>query len=256
MFATPQGWRIERMSDVVVLASQYGAGSIVVEENVRHAGIVPAIPGAERASTCEGERALVSANLAVVVLDDTLIRIEGRPADSAGARPVANAIQDIVQSTRVFLGEARRRRFWYEPPAGWWLTPAVSGEDTWLAPQYPHTRSALTVTHALPVAAREHVSIVKTLLGTAEDGKQPAKPAPISTERGLTGQCWTRTITASDGVEVQVAVTALTDGRFDYFARALGADPMQVLAPVLASIEPLPRPAPRAATSVMAHWVA
>ena len=256
MFAPPDGWRVERMSDVVVLASRYGAGTIIVEENLRYAGIAPTLDGAARVATCEAERALVTATHAVVLLDDTFIRIEGRPADAASRSAVAAAIRDIVSSTRVFLGEIRRRRFWYEPPSGWWLSPASSGEDIWLAPQYPQVRTALTMPRALPVSSREHVSIAKTLLGAAEDGKAAPRSSAISTERGLTGQCWMRTITAADGVAVHMAVAALTDGRFDYFARVMAPDPMAVLAPVLASIEPLPRPTATASTSVMAHWVA
>lgn len=250
MFTAPEGFTVARKTDVILLVSP--AGSIAVDEHLDYTGAEPTLVGGERVVTCEGERAVVTATEALVLLDDTYIRIEGRPADAAGASVIAKAVRDIATSTRACLGESRRRRFWYEAPREFDLG-TDHGVDTWLAPTYPAERSAVTVPRAMPIAAREHVSMVKTLLDTSED--VPPSTA-ISPRRGLRGQLWQRSLTAPDGVQVTIAVVALTDGRYDYFVRAIGPDPMRVLAPLIASIEPLPRRPAFASSSAMAHWAA
>lgn len=250
MFTLPEGFTVARKTDVTLLVAQ--AGSITVEEHLEHTGAEPTLAGAERVVTCEGERALVTATEALVLLDDTYIRIEGKPADAAGASVIAKAVRDIATSTRACLGEARRRRFWYDAPREFELGTDC-GVDTWLAPTYPAERAAVTVPRAMPIAAREHISMVKTLLDTSED--IPVATA-ISPRRGLRGQLWQRSLTARDGVRVTIAVVALTDGRYDYFVRAIGPDPMRLIAPLIASIEPLPRRPAFASASAMAHWAA
>ena len=156
MFSVRAGWQVVRSQDAVELAAP--DGKIVVHEGLHSAGLtgdlvtamhIPGFrlePGSvEHVVTCEGELGLVAAGqageailkLGFVLADDTYTRVIGRAASSETAGLVASVVRDIVISTRMFLGNPRRRRFRYVPPAGWRHKPNSSGEDTWLAPDYP-----------------------------------------------------------------------------------------------------------------------
>jgi hypothetical protein len=258
MWIPPDGWRIEHGEDASVLVSPDGTGRIVLQEGLRPVGVdigalirSLAIPGfalesTERVVTCEGERALIASGRAVgapielgfVLLDDTYARVIGHAAGDRAA--LATVVRQLVVSTRAFLGVPRRRGFWYVAPRAWARTDTGSGDETWLAPEYPKHRASITVARALPIAAREVVSIVRQML----EGATVPSPAVASTHRGLAGSRWTRTIISDDGIGLVVVVVALTDSTYDYFVRAImPASEVAVFDELLESIEPVTRPA-------------
>jgi hypothetical protein len=271
MWTPPDGWTATHGKDATVLVSPDGTGRIVLQEGLRPVGDhidalvrALAIPGfmldsAERAVTCEGERALIASGraagapieLGFVLLDDTYARVIGHAAGDRAA--FAAVVRRLVVSTRAFLGTPRRRGFWYVAPHGWTRTDTGSGDETWLAADYPKQRASITVARALPIAAREHVSMVRQLL----EGAMLPSSTLASTHRRLTGSRWTRTITSDDGIELVVVVVALTDSTYDYFARAiLPAAELAVFDELLETIEPVaPPPAIQYAdTAVLSFW--
>lgn len=272
MWTIPKGWKVEHRSDALVLSRDRGAGRIVIQEGLRPVGTIDELVAAielprfelERASiehlaTCEGERAVVARGhvrelafeLGFVLLDDTYVRMTGHGPGTA------EVLRELVVATRAFLGRARRRTFSYAPPPGWTRLRSGSGDDTWLAPGYPALRGSITVPRALPVSAREHMSIVRDLLGLAENVPPPS--LRVATSKDLTGSLWTRTVTSDDGLELELVVVALTDGVYDYFARAiLPREENGVVYELLDSIESLPAAPvtrPSVPTEAVDFWV-
>ena len=259
MWAVPKGWQLERKGDVMMLASQ--TGRIVVQEGLRPVAEIDALVAAvrladftlasvQRLVTCEGERGIVASGVAgnatielgFVLLDDSYVRVVGH---GEGVAPV---VRELVTSTRAYLAAPRRRRFWYRTPPGWRRIESPGGIETCLAPDYPAHRASISIPRALPIAAREQFSVVRELLGTDEE---PPPPTPIKTQTGLTGMRWMREQISDDGVALEVMVVALSDGTYDYFARAIMPHGEQhVFADFIESIEPVP--APPAASSAVA----
>jgi hypothetical protein len=270
MWIPPDGWTIEHGEEASVLVSPDHTGRIVLQEGLRPVGDdiealirALAIPGfalesSERIVTREGERALIASGraggapleLGFVLLDDTYARVIGHAAGDRAE--LAAVVRQLVVSTRVFLGAPRRRGFWYVAPRGWTRTDTGSGDETWLAAGYPRHRASITVARALPIAARDHISMVRQLL----EGATVPSSKMATTHRGLAGLRWTRTIISDDGIELVVAVVALTDSSYDYFVRAImPAAELALFDELLESIEPVARPAlQHTDTALMSFW--
>ena len=223
LFAIPDGWRVERARDAVVLAR--GEHRIAVHHGLSGAPDLASLVAAtalercelvreEHFVTCEGEHALLARGrvgssaiaLGFVFLDDTYVRALARAPHLDDDDALARGVRELVQSMRLFLGETRRRRCRYAPPLGW-RAIACEPDDTWLAPDYPTHRASITVARALPVASRDHVSMVRTLLELDRDSPPPPSSG-VATPRGLTGERWLRSIEVAGAAMDVVVVCA------------------------------------------------
>jgi hypothetical protein len=276
MFPLFPGWKLLRHAGRSLLVTPCG-GAICVEEGLRPvatiaelvrglrlpAGCAVAEASIEELVTDEGEYGGLARGRAgdaalcfgFVLRDESYVRFVGR-APLAAASALAAAVREIVIATRVYLGEARQRRFRFRAPSGW-RALETAGEQTWVPRDYPERRSAITLLPALPAAARSGAAAVAGLLCRDEIPGALSPAMPIATRRGLAGWRWQLRCARQDGVGVDVQVVALSDGRFDYLARLIvGAaeEDRAVFGALLDSIEPVPAPRPQFVNDAMEYW--
>ena len=108
----------------------------------------------QRFVTVEGEHAgMIGVNggvVAIVVGDDSYVRIEGRSTDRARDEWLRDLVHTLARFYPFGLGQLRRRRYMYRPPEGW--QPIVrAGCVVWLAPDYPRVSGRITVFEARPL---------------------------------------------------------------------------------------------------------
>jgi hypothetical protein len=118
----------------------------------------------ERLTTVEGEYAAIVMALdrqrAIVLGDRHFVQLDGRAA--AGSEDgFAAAFREVVEKITLQLG-VRRRRYHYEPPAGWLAVPRGLTTD-WIAPTRPRGATQIRVGAAVPVGA-DVESVLTTLV--------------------------------------------------------------------------------------------
>jgi hypothetical protein len=130
----------------------------IVAEIVDDERLVHPVIEAERVTTFEGELGSLvrvrgeregrafERTLGLVFGEDFYVRVDG----VATAGSIHDAVREHTLSIRLDLGERRRRRYPYVPPAGW--TPHPRGLiDQWLAPGFPNDPGAILVLPAMPI---------------------------------------------------------------------------------------------------------
>jgi hypothetical protein len=270
MITPPDGWWLVRRAGEFVLGP---AGSTTPAARYREclrpigvpielaaAGFPPDFSASSiactRLLTDEGEHAAlvvargecdarpVELSVGFVILDESYAELRAGPCDPADGPVRRDAITKMIVTDRHFLGPVRRRRFVYEPPAGW---HGLGGrfEATWYPHAYPRHRASITVGPALPTSAALAEAIVAMVRG--DDGVLIGATVDVGTPRGLIGQMWH--LWHAGSPPRATYLTILVDDDFLYPARldSVGtpeAD-LECLHQLLASIEPIPRPARR-----------
>ena len=215
-------------------------------ESAGQVTVVFALPGGE---TLERSFALVAG-------EDMCALIEGataRPEDFARYR---QAIRDLAESYYLGLGELRRRRFEYAPPPGWegLARPYVT---VWYAPGFPRTAAFISVFEARPRAGTS-VEVEDRSLSIENSLVDARLAEPLSLPGGLEGRL-ERGSGVQDGKQIHVLRARVGDGRFDYLVQLNAAEDALPAAraafdALLASIEPIPRPA-GAPSAHLLHWL-
>jgi hypothetical protein len=264
MTARLDGWLLTLTSDGALLVPPEGgeAAAISIHEGLRPLGSIPGIVAlatepVETLVTDEGEHAAfviargggVERALAVVIGDDGYTLIDGRTAQPGRAADVRAAVRRLAVEHTLGLGERRRRRFRYTPPAGW----AGSERGMTAIWRAPGGDATLTVAPARPAGAR--LAGLEAMIAELERVAHAERVAlPLIVAPRLAGNVW-----RACGAGRHTVEAALHDDRFDYRLRldvsgSGGRAHEDAFAAVLRSIEPVPRPRGAATTEISLHW--
>jgi hypothetical protein len=183
-----------------------------------------------------------------VVFEDFYSRTLGLALDSSSS--FRTAFDDLVLGDTHILGAARRRRFRYDPPAGWREARRLF-ESTWLD---PHSTRSLHVGPAIPKAHGLADAILASVLAGGDPAEHIRAPSsPLITAHGLTGWRWRLQFPDRDS-----DVVILEDDRFTHCARLDAHDAASfaddVLATLVNSIRPIPRTTEAKSTAPFMHW--
>jgi hypothetical protein len=275
LIVAPSDWTRQWRGETLVITAPQGAGIVVYDERVRPVGSVldlikaapppngfaPATIGPIREIvTHEGEygaRVDVEGRLedkpatlcfGFVVFEDFYSRTLGLITEPASS--FRTTFDELVRGDTHILGASRRRRFRYDPPAGWREARRLF-ESTWFDPR--STRS-LHVGPAIPNARGLADTILAGVLGGGDPAERIRAPgSSLFTTHGLTGMWWRLRFADRDS-----DIVILEDDRFTYCARldvrdaATAAD--DVLATVVDSIRPIPRTSEATSTAPFMHW--
>ena len=203
----------------------------------------------ERFATCEDELALLGTEsgtlggtpsvraLAMVCLDDWYALVDGI-ALGPDLPPIAATVRALATSDTHGRGE-RRRRFVYEPPAGWSGLRVAPYHAYWFAPGYPRCDTFMVMFPAQP--RRSTPEQLAATLTTLDTEHVVQSPALVSTKRGLSGIQVDAKVTRSTS---RRTIVVLEDRAYQYpvllhapVERAGELSP--ILASVIDSIEPL-----------------
>lgn len=221
-----------------------------------------------RVVTVEGEHAEVLAitgvangaplhvTIASVLADDYASLLVGT-APLAAAAAIDALVRRTIVDDRHYLG-VRRRRFAYQPPAGW-SGDAVGLYERWSPPDDPS--ALLVVAPALPRGACDAEELLLDALacvglevaGACATGALVARCGLAIEHRAVAAR-------AADGATCEVYAVVASDERYVYplvlYTGATGAAAaLAALAATCDAIEPLPGP-PRPSTHhlALAHW--
>jgi hypothetical protein len=124
----------------------------------------------ERLETIEGEHAALvtlagtqdgvpaQRDLGFTFGDDFVSSVGGLCFREAAFRDQTTLVRELTRYDSHVLG-IRRRRFEYDPPAGWQPVSLPGQAVDWLAPEYPRQRVSLTVHAASPHALVDNTSL-------------------------------------------------------------------------------------------------
>jgi hypothetical protein len=285
MIAVPPDFRVvvahpEKLA--LVLADDRDAGMVTYHERLRPIGrladlidATPRFPGfelhevspPETLVTAEGEYASLTVlrgasdgvarelTVGFVQLDDHYARLcafARRREQFARFRAAARAM--IIGDVHA-LAPRRRRRYLYQPPAGW-QGRATTFETTWYPHDFPRRSSAITVFPAVPMNGAQKVEALVARAGGA--GRRFVPFRAVEAHGGLAGHLW------RDKDDPATRVAILADD-FAYVMRLAGSgsgsggDDGEVLLAMARSVHPIPRPErPETAdlAAAIAHWVA
>ena len=156
-------------------------------------------------------------------------------------------VRHFVVGDAQLLG-VRRRRYLYQPPAGWQPLASLF-HTTWIAPGHPKIPASILVMPAVPRLPGLKEGLVIDAAGIADPTDMFLEPP--------------RELPPREGLRIDlfrlrgdISLVVLEDDRFTYAVRGDGAD----LAPLMAlvdSIEPIPRPGEidlPALGKTMTHW--
>jgi hypothetical protein len=202
----------------------------------------------------EGRLNGARANLALgfVLLDDYYARIYGIATDAELLVRLRAIVSELVVHDTHVLGRLRRRRVRYAPPAGWMPQQSLF-EARWRPAAADDLRSIL-VGPALP----KQMGLADAILAEALAGANPidvvrAPYVPLETAHGLQGKRW---LLRANGIDNDIVI--LEDDSFVYCARLdtkTGEPPkLDVLAPLVDSIERIPRPSNDLPSTLFAYW--
>jgi hypothetical protein len=220
--------------------------------------------------TCEGEHAClvpVAAQtargptdhwIAVVIGDEHAVLIDGTAAP-AHLTEMRERVHRIAEYYYLALGEMRRRKFEYQPPAGWnGLRHPTS--TSWYHPGYPRQMAVIKVFDVRPaaVSAPDVLDRVLFIDTSIINDEPPTPPIACRTPRGLVGYV-VRGDGTLGGIPVSFASAYFTDERFAYFMRLeagrdIFAAAMPVLAAMTESIVSIPYTRLKASTTNLIHW--
>jgi hypothetical protein len=225
-----------------------------------------------RFATDEGENAgmlSISVDTPEVPLERTLGLVVGDTSYALITATVAapeyvTQFREIVElMTRgwfMCLGEHRRRRYLYDPPAGWHAIPAHHA-TRYYHPAYPKVVAAVTVHDARPTQVTDaelldRMLFVETWRGLERD--PPTAPTPLQSQYDLTGQL-TRITGVQGGQRMVTLQGVYTDTRFTYILQLDAKmdalkDSLPSFSNTVLSARPVPAWAPKKPSSLI-QWV-
>lgn len=224
----------------------------------------------ERITTAEGEYAALTTirgqgferALAFVFGDDFYTLIDAAATQPGDVVTFRTLTRDLAYYYSLGLGELRRRRYWYEPPAQWLGFPRGLITE-WHPPDYPNHAAMIAAFAARPIDESVAGVLDRALHELRWTGfsQTALDERPLRNRHGLTGVLWCVKGSYAGGALHHQDIAMLTDNRFFYVAR-LESLPSRleegraVFAALFDSIEPLPRPdrSARASDAVM-QWV-
>lgn len=274
MIGVPDGWTGHRTPDGLVLVPPGGSerGAIRYVERLRpirrvvelvRAAELPAnleiatLGAPRRLVTNEGEHAAIitatsklgAAELALtfgfVFLDDYYARVLGVASDPAAAEMIAATVESLVASDAHLLGYPRRRRFLYDPPAGWQGAGDLF-DTTWYPLDYPAHTAKIRVCAAVPGRPGVMPSALRALLGRDDFMAFVAAPADdVTTASGLSGVEWHMRVPGG-GALAEMRAVFVEDDKMLYalqlWSHAGASDDYQVFRRVVDSLQPIPKP--------------
>jgi hypothetical protein len=268
LLALLAGWTRAPRAGGAVLAGPR-AEVIEIRNGVRPIPSLRSLAGAdariERLTTLEGEAAALAVGersaIAIAVGDDCATVIRG-----SGGDEVARSVRELAIHTYLGLGELRRRRYVYAPPAGW-LGLAQHHAARWLHPRFPPVPHTLTVFDARPAIGTASELVDALLVTSTTHGRRVEAPHPLAATRtpGGLGGAYARIDLRDRGApasiprERSIIRCHLRDERFAYVVELAGpsasiAADLPVLEAVVASIEAVhPRTAHDVADRVL-YW--
>ncbi|MCA9678538.1 MAG: hypothetical protein H6708_25930 [Kofleriaceae bacterium] len=252
---------VTRLRDLIAAARGRGGDSEVVA--VRRLVTVEGEHGAlvELARRRHDETGMLL--LGVVYADDAMATV-----DAVSGRPdLHGAFREVVTHALAHfplgLGSPRRRRYGYEPPAGWRGMPGLHG-TSWLAPAHPLDPSAIRVFDARPAHHPGGGVIAKTLFEDPPDplSIQESSSVPLVLSDGLSGVRDRVRGIAADGSERTIHIATLLDDRGHQYNLRLETDEitpgpaLDAFDRLLATVRAVPGPHAevRAAAPVFLHW--
>jgi hypothetical protein len=270
----PQGWLVEVGVQRVVLSHPSRSGRVVYHERLPvepFAVLVDRLvapPGTARAAplrlvTAEGEHAAwqvldgedslgrVRHHVGAVLIDEFATLLHGTSRDVVDDGEVAAVTRDLLTSASFGLG-VRRRRFYYEPPAGWLAVPHGL-VATFYPPGFPRQRTRLTVHPAEPSVEGADAAFDRILADEQRRGlilKGAVGAIPFRSAAGLAGFRYHYGGSWRGDPRPQLHdVVVLADGRYRHVARLETLAPVfafadhDALTAVASSFEPVPGPA-------------
>lgn len=233
---------------------------------------VDAVEDVELLVTDEGEYGLVfnlrgaamQRTVACVLGDDFYASISGEPRRAEHAALFAATVRSLALRD-CHMQAVRRRRFLFDPPAGWQPSPAGLFHTIWTR-EHEEGGGAITVYPALPLSAGD---IVESLVRQSADGftvDRSSGPIAASSAAGLSGDL----LELVGGRGATTACRDLAVLQDDRFAYAVCLDSpatshprnRAAFAAVVASIQPIPRPrgarafAANTSVDAVSHWAA
>jgi hypothetical protein len=190
--------------------------------------------------------------LGLIFGDDFYVQIEGQALGADSAPVLQRAVTDLLRAYDTGQAPVRRRRFLYDPPAGWHGYPRGLSTD-WLAPQYPNQMATISVFPARPLGETLPGALDRVLHEMCWAGyrnEQLDPPRPVASQYNLHGVLWQMVGAYKDGVRLFTDVAVMQDSRFLYVQRlettpAGLAEHRPTFELLVQSIRPLPHPRPR-----------
>jgi hypothetical protein len=272
------GWRRTVLADGVMLVAPDGpaAGVIRIRTRVRPqvsirelaAFLTRQIPGRfgevtvdepVRFATLEGEYAVMLAlrardgaeelrrTVAIVLGDDSYDAVDGAASRPDAFDRVRAAVETLADRSWLGLGERRRRRYFYQVPAGWQGIALPQWVD-WLAPDFPRDRAILSVLDARPLGQTPYLRQNQELFldlpaQLVRDAPPPSQD--LVTRLGLRGSLSIVPGRLPGGPTELTHEAVLTDDNYAYIVRLTCGEARLdehrgVLMELVSSIEPLP----------------
>lgn len=188
--------------------------------------------------------------------DESMNVLDALVVEAAALPMVAQAVRALLYAERLGLG-LRKRRFLYEPPAGW--QARRSGlVSRYFPPDYPRRSATLVVHPAMPRDSSEE-TVLLTLLGTYQQRgftvAALSAAEPVTSDFGLHGKAFCLVGSFPGKPELTCDLLVLADARYLYAliaessAAADRAELHGLLPAVARSVRPIPTPAVRAPAS-------
>ena len=192
--------------------------------------------------------------------DESMNVLDALVVEAAALPTVAHTVRALLYADRLGLG-LRKRRFLYEPPAGW-LARRSGLLSRYFPPDYPPDyprRSATLVVHpAVPRDSSEE-TVLLTLLATYQQRgfavAALSAAEPVTTDFGLHGKAFCLVGSFPGKPELTCDLLVLADARYLYALIAESsaapdrAELQGILPAVARSVRPIPAPAVRAPAS-------
>lgn len=187
-------------------------------------------------------------------------------AVSIEATPFAARARLLLASTSLQLG-LRRRRYFYDLPAGW-HGHATGLVSHWFPALFPARPATIVVYPAAPIHEPAHAvyeAVVRQQQALGSDLRTAAPPAAITTRHGLTGQHWRMTWAPASGPPVHRDLVVLVLGAYTYVLQldvvhAPDPDARATFLALARSVEPIatggaPAAAEPGGYAVFSHYV-
>ena len=271
MIALPDGWRAETAIGSLVFADP--ERTIQARYRMRVAPIArvgavvdaalaalpgwrtEAIGGRERFATHEGEHVLGVAisgtwldaparrYVGVVYADDHMNILD---AVGVGEAPIEPRARALLHGATLGLG-ARRRRYFYQRPAGW-RGHATGLVTHWFPARFPARPATIVVYPANPTHEAPHAVFDAVIAHQQSVGAEPTEvsaPAPIVARQGLEGLHWTLSCMPSGGPRVHRDLVVFVRRAFTYAlqldaAHQPDAEARATFLDLARSVEPIP----------------